>query len=156
MQTITLPRAMGRESKVAGIAKFLLSLSMAKAWTITVEEARSHRSTQQNKYLNGVIYKILSDATGYERDDISEYCCGLYCGWKDKRVPRTPRNPEGVESKPCRTTTTDENGRRDVLKWDAFSDYVAFLQRHFAQIKTPIYLPDPDPNWRDQDEQEAA
>ena len=135
--------------------KFICALPETKAWRVVITPAKSKRSDDQNRYLNGCIYKILGEATGYERDDISEYCCGLYWGWRDKRVPRTPRNPTGIESVPVRTTTTDEQGQRDVLRWDAFADYVAFLQRHFAQLDKPIFLPDPDPHWRDQ-QQEAA
>ena len=155
-QVFILPKLMAREGRLSSIVKFVMALSMSKAWAITIEEARSTRSTQQNKFLNGCLYKILSERTGYERNDISDYCCGLMWGWKDKRVPRTPRNPTGIESVPCRTTTTDEMGNRDVLKWDDFSDYVAFLQRHFAQLEKPIYLPDPDPSWREHQQQEAA
>jgi hypothetical protein len=154
--TFILPKLLRRDGQIAKIGRFLALLKQDKAWRITVEEAKSTRSIQQCRFLNGVIYKVLMDATGYERDDVSDYCCGLMWGWKDKRVPKTPRNPTGVESVPCRTTTTDENGKRDVLKWDAFADYVAFLQRHFAQ-EHGIYLPDPDPNWREhEDAQEAA
>jgi hypothetical protein len=156
-QTFTLPKGMNWAGRIAGIAKFLGNLSAGRNWEVTVRERRSSRSDQQNKYLNAVVYKILSEATGYERNDISAYCCGLMWGWKEKRVPKTPHNPAGVEDVPCRTTTTDEMGRKDVLKWDDFADYVAFLQRHFAQIKNPIYIPDPDPAWREhQDEQVAA
>ncbi|HEX2652974.1 MAG TPA: hypothetical protein VHN11_04915 [Xanthobacteraceae bacterium] len=156
MAEFFLPKLLSRDSKVASITKFLLALSPGKAWRITVEEERSTRSVRQNKYLNGCVYKILSDATGYERDDISEYCCGLYWGWRDKRVPKTPRNPSGIESVPCRTTTTDENGQRDVLSWADFCDYWNFLQRHFAQIKTPIFIPDPDTDWKITEQQQEA
>jgi hypothetical protein len=136
-----------RAAVIDKIGRFLKLLSAGKAWRVTIEWYRATRSVQQCRYLNGVAYKALSEATGYERNDISEYCCGLYWGWVDKRVPKTPRNPEGIESRPVRTTTTDENGQRDVLTWDLFDEYVAFLQRHFAQLRDPIYIPDPDPNW---------
>lgn len=154
-KTFTLPRGMNWAGRISGIAKFLSSLTASKNWEVVVRERRGTRSDRQNRWLNGCIYKRLMDATGYERDDVSAYCCGLMWGWKDKRVPKTPRNPTGIESVPCRTTTTNEMGIREVLTWDAFSDYVAFLQRHFAQ-EHGIYLPDPDPNWKFSDQQEAA
>jgi hypothetical protein len=43
---------------------------------------------------------------------------------------------------PVRTTTRDENGNRDVLNKQQFSDYVAFIQR-FAASKG-IFIPDPE------------
>jgi hypothetical protein len=129
-------------------------MSPGKALRITVEEARSERSIQQCRYLNGVAYKLIGDATGYERDDVSEFLCGAYWGWREKRVPKKPGCPGGTESVPLRTTTTNENGKRDVLTWDQFADYVAFVQR-FAASKG-IYVPDPDPDYAAHREQEAA
>lgn len=149
-----LPKLVAREGKVAGIAKFILSLSPGKAWRITVEECRSTRSVQQCRYLNGVAYKLLGDATGYERDEISEYLCGAYWGWRDKRVPKKPSCPSGVESVPVRTTTTNEAGKRDVLTWDQFSDYVAFVQRFAAS--RGVFIPDPDPDYTEHEQEKAA
>jgi len=138
---------------MARVAKYVLTLSPAKAWKIEITEARSERSIQQCRYLNGVAYKLICEKTGYERDDVSEYLCGTYWGWHDKRVPKTPRNPEGVESVPLRTTTTDEHGARAVLGKIEFAEYVAFVQR-FAARKLNLYIPDPDPDYAEK--QEAA
>jgi hypothetical protein len=148
VNSYTIPKGEAGQAAIAKLTRAIGLLSPQRAWRVEICEDRLTRSVQQCRFLNGVLYKLLSDATGYERDDISEYCCGLMWGWRDKRVPKTPRNPSGVESVPIRTTTTNENGVRDVLKWDDFSDYVAFLQRHFAQ-ECGIVLPDPDQNWRD-------
>jgi len=113
MQHFTLHRAMPRDLIIANVLKTLKGLSIEKAWRVVVEEYKRERTHPQNRYLNGVAYKILSDYTGYERNDISEYLCGEYFGWKDKRLPgkRTVKIP-------VRTTTTDENGKRCVLKTD--------------------------------------
>ncbi len=151
-QSFILPKLLNRAGQIARIAKFLAGLADGKAWRVEVTEARSERSIQQCRYLNGVAYKLLGDATGYERDEISEYLCGAYWGWKDKRVPKKPSCPSGVESVPVRTTTTDENGKRCVLNKQDFSDYVAFVQRFAA--KRNIYVPDPDPDY--EQHQEAA
>lgn len=151
-QTFLLPKLLNRVTTIARIAKFLGDLSPAVAWRIEVTEAKSARSLAQNAYLNGVAYKLLSDATGYERDEISEFLCGAYWGWKDKRVPKKPSCPEGVESVPVRTTTTDENGKRSVLGKLEFADYVAFVQRFAA--KRGVYIPDPDQDY--ESKREAA
>lgn len=147
----TLPKGI---RNLARITTFLSALSSSKAWRITVCEERNARSIQQCRYLNGVAYKLLSDKTGYERDDISEFCCGTYFGWKTVKVPKTPNNPQGIEDRPIRTTTTNDMGRRDVLSTKDFMDYVAFVQR-FAASKG-VFIPDPDPDyWMHQLDEEA-
>lgn len=146
----TLPKGIRNLSRIVA---FLSALSPSKAWRIEISEERNTRSIQQCRYLNGVAYKLLSDHTGYERDDISEFMCGTYWGWKQVKVPKKPGNPEGVEDRPMRTTTTDESGKRSVLTTTEFKDYVAFVQR-FAASKG-VFIPDPDPMWSS-DEQKAA
>lgn len=153
MQEFTLPKG-DRRPVIEKIARYLAVLSTKKAYRLEVVEDRSERSTQQCRYLNGVVYKIIGDAMGYERDDISEFLCGEYWGWHDKRVPKSPKFPYGIERIPVRTTTTNEQGRRDVLPWDQFADYVAFVQRLAAANN--IYVPDPDPSWREHQEERAA
>lgn len=133
------------ERNLSRVVAFLSALSKGKAWRIEVSEDRCTRSVQQCRYLNGVAYKLLSDRTGYSRDDISEFMCGKYFGWKTVKVPRTPNNPRGVEDKPLRTTTTDENGNRSVLSVTDFMDYVAFVQQFGAEHG--VFIPDPDPNY---------
>lgn len=138
----TLPKELPRTRAIERVSGFLARLPLDKAWRVTVAEQKRQRTQQQNAYLHGVAYKILSDATGYELAEIGEYLCGTYFGWKDKRVPKTPRNPEGVESVPIRTTTRNETGQRDVLKTTEFSDFVSFVQRFGAD--KGIFIPDPE------------
>ncbi len=145
MQQFLLPKLLRRDGQIQRIAKFLSGLAEGKAWRVEITEARSERSIQQCRYLNGVAYKIIGEATGYERDEISEYLCGAFWGWREKRVPKKPSCLSGVESVPVRTTTTDEFGKRRVLDKQEFSDYVAFVQR-FAASKG-IHVPDPDADY---------
>lgn len=144
-----------RERVIPRIAAYLAGLTTKKAHRIIVKQEADDRTIQQCRYLNGVPYKLLSDATGYERDDISEYMCGSYWGWKQVRVPRTPSNPRGIEDRPVRTTTTDEQGQRDVLGEREFWEYVEFCQRFGA--RHGVYIPDPDPSYKlDREQQERA
>lgn len=122
----------------------LQSLDEQTAWKVTVEPAKASRSLAQNSYLWGVANKMISEATGYEPEEVHEYLCGQHFGWKDKRVPKTPRNHDGVESVPRRTTTRNEQGKRNVLTTTQFADYVDFVQR-FAAKKLSLFIPDPDP-----------
>jgi hypothetical protein len=140
---------LSRVALIARIARYLTDLPESKPWKIEVTEARSERSIQQCRYLNGVAYKLIGDKTGYERDEVSEYFCGLYWGWKEVRVPKKPSNPAGIESVPVRTTTTDESGERSVLNKQDFADYVAFIQR-FAAKKLGLCIPDPDPDYAEE------
>ncbi len=150
MQSFSLPKLVRRDGQIERIAKFLAGLSPGKAWRIEITEARNERSVQQCRYLNGVAYKLIGEATGYERDEISEFLCGAFWGWKEKRVPKKPSCPSGIESVPVRTTTTDESGKRAVLSTMEFCDYVAFVQRFAAQ--RGIHIPDPD----EEEQREAA
>lgn len=150
----TLPR--GDRTRALQLAlRILESLPSERAWRIRCQVLRNERSTQQNAYLWGVPYKLLSEHTGFEADEIHEWCCGSFFGWRDKRIPKTPRSPEGCVSVPVRTTTRDENGKRDVLDWKRFADFVAFIQR-FGATKLGVLIPDPDKEWFLHEERRAA
>jgi len=155
MKSFLLP-IFNREIVIPRIAACLAALKRGKAYRITIKEEVDDRTVQQNRYLNGVPYKLLGDHFGYERDEISETMCGLYFGWREKKVPRTPHNRSGIRDVPMRTTTTDENGARDVLSARDFWEYVEFLQRFGA--KYGVYIPDPDPSYNkiERDSQERA
>jgi hypothetical protein len=146
-------RNVPRDQLAEQIRVFIAALDFDKPFKVIVQSARATRSDRQNRYLNGVAYKLLGDAIGYERDEVSEFMCGLYWGWRDKKVPKKPSNPLGVESVPIRTTTTD-GGKRSVLSKLEFAEYVAFVQRFGAS--KGIYIPDPDPDYAEHREEEAA
>lgn len=90
---------------------------------------KNSRSGQQNRYLFGVCYPPIADAMGYDVADVHEYMLGRHFGWVDVKVPKTPRNPEGVESRPFRTTTTNEHGKRELLSKPEFSAFVDTVHR---------------------------
>jgi hypothetical protein len=123
------------------------SLDELVAWRVTIEPVTHPRTTRQNRYLNGTPYKLITERTGYERNELHEYFLGEFYGWKTKRVPRKPSCPTGLESIPIRTTTTNEAGKRNVLSGEDFWKYVEYLQR-FGAEKLGIIIPDPDPSLR--------
>lgn len=149
----------GRERmrEVARIVQELEALPLDKPWRVEIEQVKSERSMQQNRYLWGVPYKLLSEATGYEAEDLHTYLLGKHFGTKLKRVPKTKHNPKGLIEIPVRTTTTDANGRRSVLGRTEFADFVEFIKR-FASEKCGIVVPDPDPAYQlnREDERRAA
>jgi len=91
------------------------------------------RSNEQNALLFGVVYPPIAEAMGYTVEDIHEYMLGRHFGWVDAKVPKTPRNPEGLESRPFRTTTRDETGKRNVLSTKDFSKFLDTVERVAAQ-----------------------
>jgi hypothetical protein len=138
VDTITIPVRF--EDRVKAIEK--LSQALMVCWVDSQIEVHygkktKKRSNLQCRYLNGVVYKMLSDATGYERDDISEYLCGTFFGWKDKRVPG-----KRIVQVPIRTTTRDADGNTSILTTQEFSEYVEFAQRFGARYN--IIIPDPE------------
>lgn len=103
----------------------------AKPW-------RGSRSNEQNALL-WAMYGPLADHMGYDRDDIHEWMCGRFFGWKDIKVPKTPRNPEGLASVPVRSTTRDENGKRNVIDKQTFARFVDMVDRVAAQAG--VFIP---------------
>jgi hypothetical protein len=152
MPEFLLPKGVAREGKLAGITKFILAMSPGKALKITVAEHRSSRSDQQNAYL-WRCYEIFGNHLGYDKDEMHVVLLERYFGTVEKKVPRSKNHPDGIKHVPRRTTTHDENGKRDVLAWDAFADYVAFVQRLAA--RNGCFIPDPNPDWREVEQQEA-
>ena len=90
------------------------------------------RSNEQNALL-WAMYAPIAEAMGFERDDLHEWFCGRMWGWKDQKVPRTPRSPEGFVSVPVRTTTRNEEGKRNVIDAKTFAEFVDMVDRTAAQ-----------------------
>ena len=97
------------------------------------EKWKPTRSNEQNALLFGAVYPPIAEAMGYEVEAIHEYMLGRHFGWVDHKVPKTPRNPDGIESRPFRTTTRNEHGKRSVLKSDEFSRFLETVERIAAQ-----------------------
>lgn len=145
MTSFRLSPGPGRSIILANAISFISELPDSKDWRITIERVRKTRSDEQNRYYWGCIIKTLSDATGYESEDVHEFVCGSFFGWIEKSVPKTPNFPSGVCVKPRRTTTRDDHGKPSTLSTIAFSELVEFCQR-FAASKG-IYIPDPETTW---------
>jgi hypothetical protein len=117
------------ERVLANLTCFLSRLPMDKAWSVEVKPYRARRSDQQNRYLWGVVYATLEEATGQEAEDWHEYWLGEWGGWEVVDMLGQKKR------KPVR--------RSSKLSRMEFADYVGFIQRSAAQHG--IYIPDPDP-----------
>ena len=137
---ITLPPK-DREAEIARVAETLRFFQLGKPVNVKLTIARPERTVPQLRYLWGVPYRMLAESFGFEPDEISEYLCGSYWGWKPKRLPGG-RSHEV----PIRTTTEDADGNRDVIDGKEFWDYVEWIQRVGA--RQGVVIPDPDPNYK--------
>lgn len=134
---IAILPATDRESDINRLAAVLLAALPGKRVKVEVKEYRKDRSSPQNRFLHGVAYRLLSEATGYELADIAEHLCSEYFGTREKLVLG-----KRTVTVPLRTTTTDEDGKRSVLTTQQFAEYVAFVQRFGA--KHGVFIPDPN------------
>lgn len=140
MHTITLPPK-NRDKLIAEVVKAAESLYLGRAINVRFTIARPERTIPQVAYLHSVCYTMLSEHTGYEKDEIEEYLLGSYFGWKDKKLPGGR-----VSSVPIRRTTTDEEGNRDVLEGHKFWDFVEWIQRVAA--RQGLVIPDPSKDYK--------
>lgn len=112
-----------------------------KVYEITINELLKEYNDEQRGALWGVAYKILSDETGNDMEDLHLYFCGEYFGWKTVNVMGNPRKT------PLRTTTRGENGKRDVISTIDLAKLYEFIQQRSAQT-VGVVIPDPDPDWK--------
>jgi len=108
-----------------------------KAW-------KKSRTNEQNALLFGVLYPPIAEAMGYPVDGdngIHAFMCGTHFGWVDVKVPKTPRNPEGIASEPRRSTTREgwNRGKRSVLTTTEFSKFLDTVDRIAAHAG--VFIP---------------
>jgi hypothetical protein len=141
-KSLTLPPE-GREADVARLQAFLLAAYPGKEVEVSWEPVKSERSSRQNKALFGHAYRVIAKETGLSgKSDLARLhrdFCRAYFG--ERAVSVLGR----VEVVPLRTTTTDENGNRDVINSGEFSAFYADVERKAAEFG--IYIPPPDPRW---------
>ena len=99
---------------------------------VSVERKHARRSLQQNRYLWGVVYRALSEHTGYTVEEIHEWA-------KMKFIPKS-------------VALADRNGRvRDALVIGGstrrlnkvqFGEYVEAIREFAATLD--VVIPDPD------------
>ena len=150
MTTRTLP-ASNRTDAIASLSRMLEHFLPGRELEITVEELKPERSDRQRAALFGCAYKALMDQMGLsgarEKDELHTTLCGAYWGWRAVEVLGTQRRV------PVRTTTTNEQGKRDVITMRAQLEFYEFIQRTAAEFGFDV--PDPDPAWRIRAEMDA-
>lgn len=119
---------------------FLSALDVTKDFQVTIGLVKKERSDLQNRALWGCAYKTLRDTTGNDPEDLHTYFCGEYFGWVEYDVLGQTRK------RPRRSTTKDDNGKRDVISTIHLQDFYAFIQQRAAET-VGVFVPDPDPMW---------
>jgi hypothetical protein len=120
-----------------------------KTYEIVIREVLKEYSDEQRKALWGLAYQLLSEETGNDPEDLHQYFCGEYFGWKVIKVMYANRKV------PIRTTTRNEQGERDVISTADLASLFEFIQQRAAQT-VGVYIPDPDPHWKKRMNEAAA
>lgn len=116
-------------------------LDTKRTFVVEIKQYQKPRSDVQNKALWGCAYKALLDQTGNDPEDLHEFFCGEFFGWNETEVMGR------IKKRPRRTTTTDEDGKRDLMSTLWFYDFYEYIQRKSAE--NGFEVPDPDPFWKD-------
>jgi len=131
-----------RESVLRNAHAAIDALDAKKAHRIEIAEYRAPRTQDANAYLWAVPYPLLVREHGNLTEEWHELFCGEFFGWRERSLPGG-RN----EKVPVRTTTTNEEGKRDVVPGSVFWDFVELVRRFAAE--SGVYVPDPDPFWKE-------
>lgn len=121
------------------IAACITAYPSNKKIKVTISEAKQERTDSQNRALWGCVYKAISESTGHDKEDLHEFFCGEYFGWK------TVEMFGKLKRRPIRTTTMNESGQREVISKQELSDFYGFIQMRMAEFG--IDVPEPDPEW---------
>lgn len=135
-----------RDAMIARLSRFVGACLPGKKLKVTIQQYRKSRSLEQNNALFGLAYARIRDVTGNELADLHDYYCKKFFG-----VVETDVLGEIVQ-KPRRTTTTNEDGKRELISTVDMSDFWLMVQTHAAS-ELGIDIPDPDPMWRMHEEQ---
>lgn len=101
--------------------RYLYSLN-GKSVEVVVRLPRKDRSYKQNRFLWGICYELISEATGYTREEIHDSMRMMFLRDEDRKIPT------------LKSTTT--------LSTLEMNEYWARIQQ-FAAEKLNLIIPDP-------------
>ena len=123
----------------ARLARFLKELPEGK-YAITVEKHVANRSKKANAYLWGVCYALLSEHTGYTKDELHAWAKAEFLGVQTKTILLQDETGEVKHERqiPLDPTTT-------TMDTHDFTVFVESIRRVAAELGCVI--PDPDPEY---------
>ena len=107
----------------------LAQLDPKKRYRVTVEDYKKSRSLGLNAFHWATVITPIADFVGQSPEETHRDLCGSFWGWVD--------TPLGGR-KPWRTTTRNYNGERNVLDWEAMSNFIHHCQQIAAELGVPI------------------
>lgn len=128
------------EQRAGKIDRLVNNAILGSNFAIEVEVKRHQkkRSPEANAYYWSVCLALMSEASGYERDEIHYAMCCKYFG-------STIGEVMGQKfQRPVRTTTTNEDGELEWLSPGAFAEFVDFVIRE-ALFWYDVVVPSPTP-----------
>lgn len=142
MSTFYLNKDEGRAHVLDNVTAFLGRLPSTKTWKVEITEHHKARTEKQRKALFGAAYKPLMEFMGLrgneDKEELHAFFCGEFWGWREGPMMR---------KRPVRTTTKDENGKRDEITIPVALEFYAFIQQRAAEHG--VYVADPDPFWKE-------
>jgi len=121
-----------RDRQKSALSQYLAALPELKSYTVEVKQYRRNRSSEQNRYLWGVVYRRIIDAmpgTKIDPDHLHEYWLGECFGWDvcdvigwAKKVPMK---------------------RSSKLSTVEFIEFYEFIQRRCIETMG-LYVPSPN------------
>jgi len=119
-------------------------------YDVVIERQRKNRSRKLEKYLWGHVYDVLSEFTGYTRDELHAYCKAKFLTQQTKRIVLSDARGEVKDDTviPLEPSTT-------VLDADAYRAFIHDVRQMAAELGCVTH--DPDPEWMfNQDEKPKA
>ena len=109
--------------------RFLWECKLDGSWEVVFQPKKETRKLNQNAALWAVAYPPVMEEMGLrgekEREEIHEYFCGEYWGWKTYSILGKKK------SKPVRTTTRNDQGKKDIISKSEMYDFYNFI--HFMR-----------------------
>lgn len=100
---------------------------IGKEVEVIIKPWKNSRSGQQNKYYWGVVISMISEETGYTRDELHEFFKILFLS---KSIT--------IGEKEYKTSISTSK-----LKTDEFEDYIGAI-KDFAKLKISLHIPEPN------------